>query len=208
MSTRGARVVRGLVVAAVSLIVAAFAHIAGGGQIGAVGFAVALAFSVLASIGLTGRTVSRLRITIAVLFSQGVFHLLFGIGSGYQASAVTQLSETHMAGMGMAGMGSQLVSTLPAPAQSVVMPDNGWMWGAHALAAVITVLALVKGEKAFWYLTGRVCHSLERLFALPCLMTIEQPTMPDTVLDLRQPDARFLLAGMRHRGPPRLIVSS
>jgi hypothetical protein len=208
MSTRVARVVRGLIVAAVSLLVAAVAHIAGGGRIGAVGFALALAFSTLVSIGLTGRSISRIRIAAAVLFSQGAFHLLFGVGSDYRAAATAHLPGIPMTGMGMASLDSAAASTLARSTHTVDMPDSGWMWAAHALAALITILALVRGEKAFWYLTGRVSHTLARIFAAPRPVVIHLRAVPEILVDISRPGTRFLLAGLRHRGPPGVVASS
>ena len=207
MSTRVARVVRGLIVAAVSLGVAAVAHIAGGGRIGAVGFALAVAFSALVSIGLTGRSVSRIRIAAAVLFSQGAFHLLFGVGAGYHAFAAARVPGMHMAGMGMASLDSAAPSTLAPSAHALEMPDSGWMWTAHALAALVTILALVAGEKAFWYLTGRVCHSLARIFTAPRPVVIDRSAVPEILIDISRPGTRFLLAGLWHRGPPGIVAS-
>jgi hypothetical protein len=82
------------------------------------------------------------------------------------------------------------------------------MWTAHALAALITILALIKGEKAFWYLTGRVSHSLARIFAAPRPVAIDRRTVPDILVHISRPGTRFLLAGLRHRGPPRIVASS
>src|ERR1700689_2492418 len=99
MSTRVARVVRGLLIAAVSLLVAAAAHLSGGGQIGEVGFVLAAIFSVFVSIGLAGRSISRLRIAVSVVLSQGAFPLLFGIGAGYRPSATAVTPGMDMPGM-------------------------------------------------------------------------------------------------------------
>jgi hypothetical protein len=205
MSTRGARVARGLIVALVALLVAAVAHIAGGGQIGAVGFALAFAFSALASIALAGRSVSRLRVTIAVLFSQGIFHLLFGIGSGHVAGPLPPSSGMIMPGMGDPGAASGLAHSLPA--STAPMPDNGWMWIAHGLAAVLTIVALVKGERTFWRLADWVFHTLSRTAAVSVPGAAKRPAAPEVLPDISAADAHFLLAGMRHRGPPQLGAS-
>jgi hypothetical protein len=197
MSTRVARVVRGLLVAVVALSVAAVAHIATGGQIGSVGLVLAFAFSALASIALAGRTVSRVRISIAVLFSQGVFHVLFGVGAGYSLAP-----QNNHPGMVMGDPNAATTSTSP-----MLMTDNGWMWAAHGLAAILTIVALVRGERTFWRIAGWVAHSIARIFGSPIHDTAEQLTAPAVVGDVRAPGTRFLLAGLRRRGPPSIAAS-
>ena len=197
MTTRVARVVRGLLVAFVALAVAAVAHIAGGGQIGWVGLVLAFAFSTLASIALAGRTISRVRISIAVLVSQGAFHLLFGLGAGYAATP-----ERSHPGMVMGDPAAVTVSASP-----MVMMDNGWMWAAHGLAAIVTILALVRGERLFWSIAGWVAHSITRLFDRSIDQPPTQRTTVVVVADVRAPGTPFLLAGLRRRGPPVIAAS-
>lgn len=197
MSTRVSRVVRGLLVAVVALLVAAVAHIAGGGQVGAVGLTLALAFSALASIALAGRTVSTVRVSIAVVFSQGIFHVLFGIGAGHPL-----VSPTNSPGMMMGDPGATAL-----PVTSAAITGSGWMWAAHVLAAVVTIWALVKGERTFWALSGWVSHSLTRLLEPSIPVSIDHSTMPNVAMRVRAPGARFLRAGMRHRGPPVVSAS-
>jgi hypothetical protein len=204
MSTRFARVMRGLVIACISLLVTATAHITGGGQIGDVGFVLALTFSALVSIALTGRSVSRLRTAVSVVLSQGAFHLLFGIGAGYQPEIATR------PGMQMSGMGevpsSMLTPTSMAPV--VAMPDSGWMWAAHGLAGVPTIVALAWGEKTFWRLTDHVTIALTRVFSSPEPISLPRRQLPSVMTERYHPGARFLLAGLRHRGPPVAFASS
>jgi len=197
MSTRVARVVRGLLVAFVALAVAAVAHIAGGGQIGWVGLALAFAFSSLTSIALAGRTISRVRISIAVLFSQGAFHLLFGVGAGPEAAP-----QPSRVGMVMGDPAAATVSASP-----MVMTDNGWMWAAHGLAAILTILALVKGERLFWRIAEWVAHSISRCVDTAIDRPTPQLTTVATVDDVRAPGTPFLLAGLRRRGPPAIGAS-
>jgi hypothetical protein len=207
VSTRVARVVRGLVVAIVALLVASLAHTAGGGQIGAVGFAIAFAFSMLVSIALAGRSVSRVRVAIAVSFSQGVFHLLFGVGAGDHFA-----DAGHPASMGMAVMNpipaaARVVAAVPVSTPPTPMPDSGWMWAAHALAAIVTIVTLVKAERAFWTLAEWVSYSLVRVFTLSQPVAVATTATAHAVRDVRPLDTRFLIAGVSHRGPPRPVAS-
>jgi hypothetical protein len=199
-------VLRGLVVAIGSLLVASVAHVAGGGTIGAVGFALASAFSVLASIALSGRTVSWTRTSIAVLFSQGVFHLLFGIGTGVAVASAT--NPTAMVMPGMPSLTTHAVGHAAAAGASVsTMPDDGWMWAAHAAAALLTIVGLVRGEQAFWRLAEWVAYSARRLLGAPNTIPRRSSDIPPSPAEVRSVGLRVLLAGTGRRGPPALVAS-
>ena len=133
MSSRGARVFRGLLVAFIALLIAAVAHVAGGGQIGLIGFALALAFSSVACVGLAGRTVSTVRVGIAVLLSQGIFHLLFGIGSRYQSNGQVHHLGMTMSGMGDPGAAHRLVDASPAGVLPLGVAEIGILPAVHRL---------------------------------------------------------------------------
>jgi hypothetical protein len=96
MAGRGTRVVRGTATAAFAILVAMLSHMAGGGSTpGVVGLALAAALAVPACILLTGRTVSTMRLSLAVASSQAVLHLLFSIGS--PTSTTLQVVDGHHA---------------------------------------------------------------------------------------------------------------
>lgn len=206
MSTRGARVVRGLVVAMASLLVASVAHLAAGGRIGAVGFALAFSFSTLAAIALSGRTVSWIRMSVAVLFAQGVFHVLLGIGTGTATATSTYPPAMAMAGMESAS--AQAIAPATAAGPIAAMPDDGWMWAAHAAAAVLTILGLVLGERSFWRLAEWVTYSIRRVLMAPTVCAPSGPTPLEPIVDRVTLRLRLLLAGTERRGPPRLVASS
>ena len=141
MSTRWGRFARGWLAALFSTLLAAGSHTLAGGSIpSGVSFVVALAFAGVACIALTGRRLSYVRLAASVVVSQGAFHSLFstigassGIASGgghHHATAVV------------------LTAADAAPAHH----SDGWMWFAHAVAAVVTIVALRYGEAAFWRL--------------------------------------------------------
>lgn len=208
MSTRVARIVRGLLVAVVSLLIASLSHIAGGGRVGAVGFVLAFTFSTLLSIGLAGKSVSRIRVGVAVTASQAVFHLLFGVGAGAAAQTPSG-GRMVMHGMAMPGMGDPVGAAHASAALSSVtfLPLDSWMWLAHALAALVTTVGLVKGERAFWAIAEWVAYSLARAFFSPRLIVGQRS--PRVGADRRSARRRapFLVGGMRHRGPPRIVAS-
>lgn len=156
MSSRSARIVRGSVAALISTFLAAFSHVvAGGGGPGAVGLTLALTFSVLVCIALTGKTLSRLRLGLAVILSQLMFHALFTVGGTISPPAALSGPHVMSAMHGMDhGLAALLATTGNLSATSPMAPLLSWMFLAHVLAAVSTIVVLRRGEKAFWGLAS------------------------------------------------------
>jgi hypothetical protein len=190
MATRWARVIRGLVASSVAVFVAAFAHVVGGGPLpSAAGVVLAFVFCALASIGLAGRRVSTFRLAATVILSQAVFHLLF-LASGGSATS------TPMTGM---QMDAAPMSVTGGPA----MVEDGWMWLAHGVAAIITIVALVWGERMFWRLFELVFRAFG--VAVPAARPAEGPRAPIHVV--RVLTTEFLIGTQTRRGPPLLHAS-
>lgn len=203
MATRWARVARGLAAATIAVFVAAFAHVAGGGQLPSLaGIALAFAFCALGCIALAGRRVSRWRVAVSVALSQGAFHVLFLLTTGSHGSVTLPAS-----GMSMPGSATSIHLSATSAA---AMPDNGWMWLAHGLAALLTTVALLRGETAFWGLYETTRLALTRALRPPTLLPQPAPTaLPRASFDGGdRRSAHFLLTGLRHRGPPRAVLAS
>lgn len=199
-ATRAERFARGWLTAAVSTLVAAFSHVAGGGMHpGVLGVTLALAVAVPVSIALAGVRLSAVRLAVAVALSQIAFHLLFSLGasgdggasaSGGHHSALVVSTGVEAAAAGDVGP----VMVMGGPA----------MWLAHALAAVVTVVALLRGEGAA---RGLVRLAVRGLTVARLLVAGHEPVAfarrphrADVVL-LRPPGQRHLTARPR-RGPP------
>lgn len=202
MGTRGVRVARGVVTSGVAILVAAVSHMAGGGEApGVVGVAIAAAFALPVSTFLAGRTISVLRLAIAVAFSQGAFHLLFSVGAATSAS-------TRMIG-GHHGMGGHVVTTVTGggteTAAMAGMHHGPAMCAAHVLAAAVTCVALRFGERAFWDLVA-----LARTALVVVLHAVALLASPSVELRHRVPaawhpglpDTGVALSSMPRRGPP------
>lgn len=192
MSSRWSRVVRGLAAATAATLVAAASHsVAGGLMPSLVGVTLALFFAVIVSIALAGRRLSVVRLAASVIMSQLAFHVLFST-IGDSAEVVTNgHHQTVVAGTGM------------------VAHASGGMWFAHGLAAVVTTLALVFGERAFYGFRDTAWMLLSPLFIPPLLpvVAINRAPKPAPVLN-RVP--RIVLefhAGLGLRGPPRVLRS-
>ena len=132
MATRWARFARGWLAASFATLIAAASHAAAGGIApNLVSVALALAFSGVACIALTGRSLSLVRTSLAVGGSQLAFHLLFSsLGGATGAAGVAGGAHDH------AASSLALISTTPAH------HTDGWMWLAHLAAAVLTVVVL------------------------------------------------------------------
>ena len=130
MTTRWARFARGWIVAVFSTFVAALSHTVGGGaDPGLLAVVVSLAFAGILSVGLSGRTLSTWRLTLAVLLSQLIFHGLFSFGGAGGRLAAPDAGTGHAhdtsavllpAGQGAAATGAMAESHGVIDRKSVV----------------------------------------------------------------------------------------
>jgi hypothetical protein len=131
---RGSRVVRGAVAAVVATFVALVSHVSAGGAIpGLFGLVVPLALSFVVCAALSGRRVSVWRLTLAVVLSQALFHLLFVLGSFEPGAG----GHVHGAAVVL------VADAVPTPAVSM----DAVMAAGHVIAAAVTALALHRGER-------------------------------------------------------------
>lgn len=220
MTARWATVTRGLLAATFATFVAALFHVAGGGaDPTALAIVVSLTFSVLASIALAGRRLSRVRLSISVALSQLIFHLLFSLGQPGVVLVSTHGIRHARDGTQMAMMGGGLSVAGAQDAQSMqgmqglqdVIPDTPLMWVSHIAAAVVTIVAISRGEKAI-----RAVCALARIVAARLVPVQDATPLPLLRSVTTQPLARRLalpnrvrfLGRMRHRGPPAQIAAA
>ena len=228
VDTRAARLARASVTASVSTLVTALSHAVAGGTaphpaLVLVAFALALVFC----LALTGRALSPSRVLVAVGVSQALLHGVFAMTGAPSAALQARMAET--AGMSgtpvmahASGMGH--TASLADPAAAVghhgsLMPadaaaggvDSGMLL-AHVLAGLVTVLALVAGERSFWGLFDslRLAGSALLRFAVLVAILPTRPVRPSSLviagaLFRPRPRQRLMLA-LRHRGPPALTV--
>ncbi len=141
MHTRWARLARGWVAAGFATFVAGFSHVVAGGEYPSVfAFVVSLVISGTLCTLLAGRRLSLVRLSVSVAASQALFHGLFS-----SLGTPTMVEHSHD--------------------QMVVASSHGHatMWGAHAVAALVTIVALRYGEVAFWGLAHTARMFLVRL---------------------------------------------
>jgi len=200
-ATRAERFARGWLIAGASTLVAASSHVAGGGmQPGVLGVVLALAVAVPVSIALAGVHLSTVRLAVAVALSQVAFHLFFSLGAegGGGASA----TGGHHSALVISTAADGSVSGAVAGAMVMGGPT---MWLAHALAAVVTIVALRRGEGAAWALVrlavrGLTVASLLTAGHRPEVPVVRRPPTPTGVRP--HPPGRRHLTARPRRGPP------
>lgn len=202
MTSRWARVARGGLIASIAVFVAAFSHVAAGGSApGWAGTAIALAFALLASIAVAGRRLTPWRIAVAVVVSQFFFHLVFSIGA---PTSVTMMQNGHH--------GPVLVGGAADPVASMDHSGGG-MWIAHAIAAVVTIVFLWRGERELWRVLATAARQLATvLWGAPVVVSVVSHGVAVQVSPvsrlLFRDDLGVVLSSLRHRGPPARVLSS
>jgi hypothetical protein len=217
MTARWATVTRGLLAASFATFVAALFHVAGGGaDPSALAIVVSLTFSGLACIALAGRRLSRARLSISVALSQLIFHALFSLGqpgvilvSTHGIRHIHDGTQMAMMGDGLSVAGVQGMQGMQGLQD--VIPDTPLMWVSHIAAALVTIVAISRGEKAI-----RAVCALARIVAARLVPIQEATPLPLRRSVTTQPFARRLalpnrvrfLGRMRHRGPPTQVAAA
>ncbi|MGK2936411.1 MAG: hypothetical protein ACSLFR_01200 [Solirubrobacteraceae bacterium] len=185
MHSRAARAARGWIAAAFATFVAAFSHVAAGGNDPtAFGVIASLVLSGAACTLLAGRTLSLGRLAASVAVSQVLFHGLFStLGT---PAAVGHSHETV-----------PLDATTAAPHTDMLL--------AHLAAGLVTLVALRYGERAFWTLIELARLIVTRLVVAIAALDLS-PRTPLTATPAPAParDLAVLLSTMRYRGPPAM----
>ena len=193
MTPRHVRALRGAAAAWIATIVAGTAHTLAGG--GAPSPAMLAAVGILASpfaVALIGRRLTAWRLGAAVLASQALFHVAFAVTAGADPSAAAGIHGHHLATLGGGGLGG------------VLLPDAPMLAG-HALAALVTTLALHSGERMLRALGRGIRSLLVRARALAPLPTVPRFVAPRT--QTITPAIRVVLSGLSRRGPPAVVAA-
>ncbi|MEV7632670.1 hypothetical protein AB0N64_09700 [Microbacterium sp. NPDC089318] len=193
-ASRRLRLLRGFAGASTSTFVALASHVWVGGQMpGMLGIAVPWLLSFMLCTLLSGIRLSAIRLSISVLLSQALFHALFVLGAITPRGGMTP----HVHG----------ALVLPADGAAVILPEDAGMWVAHGIAAVVTVLALHRGERllqALAAVASAVVDWLSRVVVVPALSAAPARLRWVVCAAPRRPEPR--LTALRRRGPPLLVV--
>ncbi|MET4783105.1 hypothetical protein [Glaciihabitans sp. UYNi722] len=206
MSTRWARLTRGLLAALFSTFVAACSHTLSGRSIPSlVGLALCLAFSTVLCTLLAGKTLSLLRLSISIGVSQFAFHGAFSLLADAAPSSIPMPGmHDHSAG----AMSLHLNQVSPG-AHAAMSADPG-MWLGHAVAAAITIVAFRFGEAAFWELLELTLLRITRLALYAHRVQPVASLRPSVVAAERAQIPRpvdHVLSALRHRGPPAVVMA-
>ena len=196
---RQVRAVRAIVASTTATLVALASHLAAGGAPPPLLLIVTVcALSWLPGMLLIGRRPSLIGQGATVLLAEAALHAVFALAAGPAGAALVPRASAAMAAMpGMAPPAAD-------PLMSMAVP-TGWMWVAHGIAGVLTVLAWNRGEHAFWALVrfGRRV----RLAVLPDLHVAEpaparrsQPAVWAPMCSA--PHLHRVLEASPRRGPP------
>jgi hypothetical protein len=197
-ASRASRVTRGTTGAAVATFVALLSHVSAGGQVpGWLGIAVPLVLSVFVCTLLAGRRLSMWRLGVSVALSQFLFHVLFVVGT-VSAGGVATGGHHH---------GPPVL--LDAAPVSAAITGDALMWAMHAVAAVVTVAALHRGERVLARLgeiAGELSRWVRRRLVLVVIVPAPRPVrrVGARFFLVRTPGRRAFLAGVTRRGPPLL----
>ena len=206
--TRAAQLARGAATASVAVVLAAFSHgIAGREAPGAVGLALAAVVALGASVALVGRRSTPVRTAVAVIVSQGAFHLLFGVGAASSGALVVTGAGHHPSLAFVEG-----VAAVAGQGQTQGHPghtDAAMLLG-HAIAAALTIVYLLAFERAVWLALGAAARRL-----VLRLTTTTEPVAMTAAVPAHRPGTtrpglrgRLLFAELRYRGPPFALASA
>jgi hypothetical protein len=171
---------------------------------GWLGVVVPLVLSVAVCTVLAGRRLSLWRLSLAVATSQVFFHTLFVLGTFTPSTATIESPSHHIHGSVPILMGE-------AAAASPHLHADASMWLMHGIAAILTIAALYRGERAVNRLR-EIAVEFARwarrrlmpvLTALP--VTSVRPLVPTTAEPSR-PAVSPLVFSVIRRGPPAVAM--
>lgn len=198
--SRGARLARGASAASIATFAALISHVAADGAMpAAAGIIVPGVLSLMVCTLLAGRRLSLSRLSIAVLLSQGLFHALFVLGAS--SAHIGSPGHDHAA----------MVAAMPTPVPGVVAWPDPAMWAGHAVAALITIAALYRGERALTAL-ARNAHDLVAWLRrrIRLLTGYRPPVLPRPLIRVAVwVDASPVHVSLRQlprRGPPLIVT--
>lgn len=180
---------------------------------GWLGILLPLILAAAASTLLVGRRLSVSRLGLAVVLSQALFHVLFVLGAGPAAGTDAVLhahAHAHAHGHQHGALTSAVSGAEPAVTAASLHGD-AVMWALHALAAVVTVVALHRGERACAILrqtAADVARWARRLVLVALVFVPVGPTRTPVIAAAAPLGAvaDVVLSAVRRRGPPVATV--
>lgn len=187
---------RGLVGASFATFIALASHVwVGGGMPGMLGVAVPWLLSLTVCTLLAGRRLSIARLSLSVLASQLLFHALFVLGSITPTGALAP----HVHG----------ALPLTLSGEPVLVPEDAGMWIAHGVAAVLTIVALHRGElivRALLVVASDLAAWLRRMVPTGVLVSLDMPALRHWVVTPAPVRREPFRAEIHRRGPPFRLI--
>ena len=203
---RGQRAWRGSAAAGFATFVALTSHVIGGGALPTpMGLLVPLALSTLVCVLLAGRRLSLPRLSLSVLVSQSLFHLLFSVFTPMAGtSGPTNAMERHAMHHGGAASMSGAMSSSGADVMAAHSHTSPAMLAAHLVAAVLTIAMIYWSEvlpERIGSFVRLVIHALLPSPARP-IPVPSRPTRHLGVVDILPRHLGVLRSPVLTRGPP------
>lgn len=215
------RVRLAFVAASASTFIALASHVfAGGGMPGFLGIAFPLGLAVLACILLGRIRTDSLRLALSVGASQFLFHTLFVLGTPPASVGAGPTADAH-AGHGQLAASSAMADFATSAGASTTGAalhlghDGPLMWAMHAVAAVLTALALYFGETLLAKLATAKDAAVELLLptARTLFLVLARALHPSATVDSAPLELPWVPAltvraerATRRRGPPAVAM--
>lgn len=201
------RVLRGAAAGSVATAGALLSHMAAGGAMPAVaGIAVPFGLSLVVCTLLAGQRLSLMRLTVAVIASQALFHTLFVLGAVPAAPAGAPATGHRMHHDMPMAMSAAPAHATPVHDMSSHTGAGMWLW--HAFAAAVTIAIVHRGERTLLDLHAlalAIASRARRSVAVPESVPVAipygstlLPVTPELVSAAHDP----FLVSVGRRGPP------
>lgn len=210
--SRAARTARGAFGALVATMLAATSHALAGGAVTPIAVLATALFALPLCVLLAGRVGSLWRLALAVVGAQFVYHWSFsGLG------LVTSTSDSfdapvspHAAHLGMlppALFSPEVFSPEAVGAHSAgtagAIAADALMWAAHAVAAILTITLMHRGEQGVIHLV-RVVRGAVPVHVPAAVRLPVRPAILEFFTTRSPRVALIFLSTISHRGPPRV----
>lgn len=193
-TSRKPALLRGFASASLAIFVALAGHVSAGAAMpGLLGIAVPWLLSFMVCVLLAGRKLSVIRLSASVGVSQFLFHALFVLGTITPAGGGT--GHVHGAALVLPG----------GTGVAAEMATGSAMWLGHAGAALLTIVALHRGERMLIALRDLAVQLIgwlrRRLQDAVVVSSLRAPRLTPVFEGVSRPEGR-LLATLRGRAPP------
>lgn len=201
--TPAARLMRGILCAALAVFLAGASHAVAGGIVPVFAVLVSFPLGALVCVILAGRQLSLSRVVAGVAVSQVVFHFLFDLFAVIPSSVVARAGHQHEF------VSAPPLSPMMAGATTSFGDMDTAMVTSHLVAGLVTIALVRHGEHLWWSLVGAVRSSVTTILGLVRLYPVALEDRrsvveytPHGLQELLQSDSR-----RRLRGPPVRRVS-